>query len=962
MSRDFYKSVMYLDQIKRQEKLSEKELMNLLRDLRSLARFRYFFYNLENEHFLSIIAFRSFLSKALSDKHSDRPYIVSQYLKRMASKKSDETSQVIRKSRLADFRVVRNILETILFLDVDHAAQLVNFVTSRLLVKRHSDGELLGRLIVKYIDGDKVKEAALLFDCLCTPSVRKVAAAVKRQFPTISHEEAEGLLEQYEFVEMTKLAFPYLLEKIPLNLVKILESNIHRALDIEFPKGKGKRKEDFSYIWRPAIEEHEQNYELSRFKDALVSTLRDALITLLKKQHNGSLWSILKRFLKSRYTIFKRLALFTMSENAEQFMNLIKPLVLQNRNLDDHRIRHELFGLLKKSFPLFDEVTRQHVVSWIEAGPDTNWWIKWRTKEEGKPPSAESIQRFVNHWKLERYWIVRDHLPEKAQVIIQLERELGTPQHPDFPTWHESSVGGYESPFNLTEFLQKTDNELIEIFKNPPPVKEPDPIFRHQGLGMIFEGAIKESPSRFLPFAKVLAENKVLPVFVSHYFRGLREVWPLEKTEWKPQWTNELHILATQVADGKSNFHQWSVEQRSSLRLDLARLIEGIVSIRSLTHTADELNKLKVILLDMLGDPDPTESAERENYSTNKDWPFIALNHTSGEVLHALMKYALCYARYHPTVGERLEKDVREALETVLITEKRPSIFSVFGTYLANLWYLDATWTQNNLDLLFPKNDTLRFAAAWDAYLKFNNVYKDVYEALKSFYRKAIISGTKGRNPEDFDLTRLAQHLSLVYLRGWEDVTVRNSNVAQFFSKAPVTLRVSFIRQIRIGLQEMNKTDQLKENPQAWNRAKALWSWRARKAQSLATNKRQEDELSAFLDWLSVCPEDLPTMKDLISKSLRRWKAQYHSGAVTEYIARQSENYPELAVSLLVDFFLRPWDQYYYYFNEKEVREVLENALKAGEKSAVVAANVASKLGEYGRFDFKHIWDNVLSS
>ena len=34
-----------------------------------------------------------------------------------------------------------------------------------------------------------------------------------------------------------------------------------------------------------------------------------------------------------------------------------------------------------------------------------------------------------------------------------------------------------------------------------------------------------------------------------------------------------------------------------------------------------------------------------------------------------------------------------------------PSVRSVFGMYLANLWYLDATWVKTKMDILFPKNN-----------------------------------------------------------------------------------------------------------------------------------------------------------------------------------------------------------------------------------------------------------------
>lgn len=955
MQIEFYKRMKVLDGLKIKSPLTVKERQFLLNQLESLSIFRYFFYNLENPLFVSHKSFRKLMSISLSDKDTNRFFYISEYLKKIAQKDSANVFKIIIGSRPKDSRIDRILIEVILLLDIKHASKLARFCADHLICKGFAEGKIINDLVVKYLEGDKKSEALLIFDFVTKPVARNIKQSILK--------EAEGRLEEYEYKELLEMAFPKLLESQPRRVIHILERNLMTGLEIESESRKGRHKEDFSYIWRPAIEEHEQNYKFGKINELLVSTLRDSLVFVVKKGDDQFLRTLLQRYLRSRYTIFKRLALYILSENVEHYTDIIPRVVLNRKMLEDHRIRHELYGLIKKSFPQLAEEVREFILDWIDKGPKTKWWIDWRIKEEGKRPSDERIKQFENHWRLERYWIIIDHInnfyPEKKNIIDQLQKELGTPEHPDFPSWHESSVGGYDSPFTLAELQQKQDAEIIETLTDPPLVKEYDHIFKHQGLGMMFESAIKNEPTRFLHLAKRLSESNVLPVFISHYFRGMREVWGMQKPNWKPEWTTELDILATQVAKIDPSSSQWPIQERSRVRLDLTRFIEGIVTNRSFTPNDDQLVKLKNVLMSMLGDPDPNELDETQNYSTNNDWPFISLNHTSGEVLHTLVKYALCYARKHPTAGERFEQDVKQALEHVLDTENRPSVISVFGTYLANLWYLDADWTKNNLNKIFQKENRLKYEAAWNAYLKFNNVYKDVYDSLKQYYREAIARGIKKRKTKDYDLTKLAQHLSLAYWREWEDITTDDSTIAIFFKKAPITLRVSFIRQIGMGLREMKKTGQLEKNPKAWERAKELWSHRIAKIKSMQEVNREEDEISAFLDWLSECPESVETMEYLISQSLRKLKARYQSGATTEYLALQSTGYPTICVRLLNDFFKRPWDKYYYYFDNKDVRQVMENAVNAGGVTATLAANLASKLGEYGRFEFKDIWDTV---
>lgn len=940
------------------ETVLAKDVKTVLHDLRQTSHFRYFFYDLTNDGFLSFSSFRSFLIRVLSDKDSVRPHFVSSYMKTTASKKPKETYLVIRDSKPSDSSISRTLLEVVLLLEDKYAAKLVHFIKQYLIQKRSAEGKLLGNLLTKYLDAQNSEEAKILFDFLCRPIVHRVDRAVTKEFPAISRNEAEGRLEQYEFAEVLEAALPMLIDQIPSDVTKILEHNLLLALDIESKGNKGRQKEDFSYIWRPAIEDHEQNYDFGKIKEVLVSCLRDSLMQLASRQLDKSLPSILARYCRSHYTIFKRLALFVMSNNADHFGDLIKMFIHKKKNLDDHRIRHELFGLLQKNFPILETDTQQFILKWIERGPSTDWWIRRRKKEDGKAPSVENVQRFVKHWKLQRYWSIREHLSDKAEYMNQLEKEVGTPEHPDFPSWHESSAGGHESALTVEQLREMTNEQLLSVLKNPPQVQREDPIFRHEGLGMSFESVVKENPERYLPFASEIAKANVLPIFIKNYFRALRESWASHKLNW----TDDLDSLARLVAVGDPNPYGWGIEVRSSLRLDLSRLVEGIVSDKSITLSDEQLERLKSILLPMLGDPDPNETNKPQDYSPNNDWSFVALNHTGGEVLHALIKYALCYARKHSEPSSRLESDVRDGLHSILLLEKRLSILSVFGTYLANLWYLDAPWVKQNLLLLFPKQDKRRANAIWDAYLKFNSVYKDVYESLKFQYAKTVRSlrGKEPKTPRDDQ--RLAQHLALIYWRGWDDLNLEPSLVRQFFRYAPKVVRVSFIRQIGLGLREMKEQSRLAKEDAAWKIPRGLWEWRLQSHRHIADTMDYADEFGAFLDWLPHVPENIVTLQNLISRTLRKRSANSHTGAITEYLANNAKDHPLESVQLLFDFFSLFPERGYCYFDSKEVQIVLEAALNNGGEAKKLAAKIASSLGEHGYFQFKSIWDKAKES
>lgn len=955
---DFYRSVKYLDAVKSQDDLSASDIKTLLPDLRSTPVFRYFFYDLSNADFLKFSAFRSFLSQTLSENDNVRPHFVTMYLGRTVSNNPVEVYEVIRCSKPSDPVICANLLDVVGQLEAGHAAKLVRFVTRRLVHKGTAEGEDLGKLLVKYVEYNHKDEAALLLEHLTKPIPHKAPRLVTKEFPSIGHNEAEGCLEPYELEQVLKVAQPKLFQAIPLDLVRIFEGNLSLALDIEGGNPGGKRKDDFSYIWRPAVEEHEQNYDFGKIKEVLVSLLRDALLNMMDQGLADNLYPILRRYLRARYTIFKRFALFVISMHVERFKEVIRPFLLNKKNLDDHRIRHELFGLLQNNFPRLDADIRESILAWIEAGPSTDWWIKWRTKEEGKAASTESIAQFVNRWMLERYWPIRDHIPEKSELISSLQKELGTPDKPDFPAWHEVSTGGPESPLTSAKLKNMTENQLVDILKRPPSPTQLDPVYRNEALVLEFERVVKDNPQRYVPFASKMAADGVLTEFIRGYFRAMRESWAPHKL----QWTEELQLLASLVANDLPNPHRWSVVDRSRLRLDLARLIEGIVSDRSIALSDEHLVKFRSLIISMVGDPDPDEKSETDNYSMNKDWPFIALNHTSGEVLHTLIRYALCYARKHPQPSERLEPEVRASLGSVLATEKRPSVLSVLGTYMANLWYLDADWIKQRLDLLFPASDTLRAEAVWDAYLKFNNVHKTVYEHLKPQYAHAVRALRTKKPKAPRDNHRLAQHLAIIFWHGWDDVKRRGTLVTEFFKVAPLPVRVGFIQQLGLGLREMKEQDRLKPDDMVWKRLRALWEWRLRVHQPVTEAGRVEDDLGAFLDWLPHVPEAIVDIENLVSRTLRKRSQYSQTGAVTKYLAKQSNEHPLECARLTYDLFSVPWSRGTYYFALNEVKYILETALNSGGVARGVAAKVASKLGEYGWFEFKDIWDRAQES
>jgi hypothetical protein len=512
-----------------------------------------------------------------------------------------------------------------------------------------------------------------------------------------------------------------------------------------------KKPNEFSVAFIPTIDDHPENIFQNRFQNAFVRMVRDLLKAALNV-NKESATSTLDGLLKRDHSIFKRLSLSLIDENWHACSGLFHSFLSRGLFLD-YSLRHEVYTLLKRHYNSFSSELKDVIVKWIEEGPD------WKPREDNK----EQYELEVAIWKQD--WLSA-LLPSSYEPAIELYERYkkitkAEPEHPDLFARAEVSFGSV-SPLEVPELLEKTNEEIADYLKNfkeekgwKKPTKE--------GLGNALYEAIKSAPSKFdgnlKPFLQVPLNYQY------NIAQGFCDAWKENKTL---RWYDVLDycekiICSEQLWKDESSYRREVVSQIANL------LIEGT---RDDSHAfaKDHLPVAENVILTML---EKTGSDLRYP----EDIVTATLNSAKGRVIAALVNYALRVARlnYDKDAQVRWSEKIKEEFTNRLDRNVEPSLeWSVcIGEYLPNLYYLDKSWVEENINIMFPKENEDHWQAAMQGYLIVARLYDSLYDLLKknSHYQKAMVTEFKSEDSNK----RLVDHLCIAYLKGKESLTDEKS-------------------------------------------------------------------------------------------------------------------------------------------------------------------------------------------
>jgi hypothetical protein len=765
--------------------------------------------------------------------------------------------------------------------------------------------------------------------------------------------------DSWHYQEIVRKNIPDLVRATGMRALVLLGDTLDRALQLSTKDQDGQEPEDYSSIWRPAID-----YEPGSSREvtgALVSAVRDAALELVTHDL-ASVGQVVQVLERRRWQVFHRIALHVLRVFADRAPDLVAERLRNPGRFDYAGIRREYNLLASEWFARIGEGGQEDILHWIDVGPDIGLYKERWGAFTGQAVTDEDAQRYKERWQRDRLATFSSQLPEKWKTYY--EQLVGREGQPEDLTEGRRTTGGAfapGSPKKSEDLGKMAVAEVIAYLESWQPSGEflGDTI---AGLARELGAAVAANPE---PFAAHAREFSVLdPTYVREFLQALtlqaKQRVPFDWSEvfglvrWVCEQPKEMPGRKGSLTDRDPD---WGWTRSAITRLVAAGFESDAIpfGLRGAVWPGIEL---------LATDSDPTPNDEAHYLrGQNADPESLAINTTRGEGMSDVVRYAL-WVRGKIASGEngaeRLKRgfdeipEARQVLADHLDPRIDPSlaIRSVYGRWLPWLHLVDRAWVEGNLPRIFPDAQDLRGLrdSAWTAYIVHCDAYNDVFELLRPQYLhemdqigKHAYVGSHLGHPDE----RLAAHLITMYWRG--KLPIHDLLLQDFYQKSPAKLR-GYAMEF-VGRSLRNDTGEVA--PEILERLRELWAFRLGAAQAAGAPAYCAEELSRFGWWFAAKKFDDEWAVGQLAESLRIAKKAEPDHLVVESLAELAASMPRKSVECLAMIVAGDKEGWGVLGWRESARKILGEAMNSADEVArTVAADLIHRLGARGYFEF----------
>jgi hypothetical protein len=951
-----------------------------LEAIKRRADYEYFFSKLKSPTWLKPLWDAGFFRKAPSPVR-DGKYISfpfwpeSQYLARIAASEPELVLKIaLEIPPTENSRVHEDLIDAALQMPAAKSAQLAQRIETWAEVSNFSFlSEKLGSFISHLARGGQGSAALELARTVLAVIPGEEVEATLPGGTSKWRRDPQGRFDSWYYEEILKKNVPDLVTACGEKALVLLCDLLNSAVQNKRSHGGDEDSSDYSYVWRPVIEDHPQNqpYGLATM---LVSAIRDAAETLAKcsPEKISEVVNVIESYGGS---IYRRIALHLFRLFPDTARSQIKERLLDKKQFDDVSLQHEYVLLLQSEFGKLTSDDQKEILTWIENGPDLVSTEKGQTDSNRKERVSEESGSYVRRWQLERLAPLRDVLPEEWKKRYEEGvREFGQPKHPEFAAYITSGSGP-TSPKTATELSSMSVEAIVDFLANWQPPKDlwdQSP----EVLGRELASAVALEPQRF---AEQIERFKNTGLYTATYVRNvLRGVW--EGTAQKRQfsWPPVLELcdwivhqpreIAVEQSGHLDHDPHWGWTRKTIAELLERGFQEGPNEI-SLNLRQQAWNVLEPIT----DDSEPTPDYEEKYGGSNMNPATMSINTARGEAMHAVFLYGLWIRRHiekEPDAKTRLNRgfaemhEVRQVLDTHLVKDPSLAIRSVYGRFFPWLYLLDPDWAQTNIAKIFPTEASLRplYDAAWNTYIVFCQPFNDVFEVLKPVYAHAInqLGNQTGKKSQAYDPDHhLATHLANFYWRGKIALQDEGGLLELFWLKAPPELRGYLFE--HVGRSLSNTRDEIPI--EIIDRLKHLWENRLARAKASSHPEQHKDELAAF-GWYFIAGKfndewELDQLKEVLKLVNKIEDPKF----VVDRLALLASAHPAASVEclrLIIRSELKSWEIYSW---RKQAKEILQVAIQSEDPNArATGIDLVHRLGAMGYLEFRNVLPNPLTT
>lgn len=607
-------------------------------------------------------------------------------------------------------------------------------------------------LLKTLLDGKEYKQALVFADALLD--------IFPEEYGSHGSMHTRAYISEYEYEQMIKALGVLPAEELA-PFLRMFVSKLIKMIATVHVRGED-GNDDYSYIWRPAIEDHSQNHSYEKVDDCVISAVRDLL-----EKHIGYLIEVgkvenaqseLEEVLNNTpaFPILTRLKLhiyrlFPNAFNAEIEREISSPRLTS-------ATWHEYSLLVNTCFAQHSSASKRKYFTSIDA-------------------HDKAQDKYIDSWRVRLAGLVKDHLSatqkkKYANLLKQAEKL-------DQPYFTSYSMGtswvGPDTPKKESDLENKPVNEIIDLVKTWEP--SGDEFFgpSRSGFGMTLRNVIAKEGLKYSVAAPQFLTGGVRPVYIYNLISGLVE-WL--KTNKDLNWSGILELSSSVIESVKfGTLLPVESKKRDQMEADwddvmqeLSRLITRGLDTNSIPF--GEKDRVWTFIERATEHLDPTPEHE-EKYGNNNSDPYtMSINTVRGDAFHAVFAYIFWHNRVEKNTKKTwkasIPEEAKKILELHLDPARDPSatIRSVYGRFFPWMLSYGGEWTKALIPKVFPVDDLNLRYAAWETYLS-NMVFGEAYKLLRPLYELAVKDIRGGKVPKRkywVDVVeRLAEHAMIAY-------------------------------------------------------------------------------------------------------------------------------------------------------------------------------------------------------
>lgn len=632
----FYKRAVCLEVLKKQRAPTPEMAKILCDSLKAVeAHSRYFFSDLDNPVWFPHLNEQGLFDRPPEPIRTDKGIIMpyweaTEYLIRMASVYPDEVAEITTHIKTENFRIYEQLAKAAIQMPAQPAARIARAAIEWLSVPNQFFlVDECSELAVHLATGGEWEPAITLCEALLETNVDPVPDSMKDN--PYFRPRARFKHDIYEVERFIRDRIPALADVQLEEIIDLLERQLVKTMKLDQSDIK------LSY-WRHAVEDSPQNIGHGECKDVLMEAIRDQLCDWSQRD-SARVVPILERYINHVCSIFRRIALYVIQVNKQVYKDWARQLLTNRTLLYDVFIHHEYMHLLSNCFDLLTSNQQQQLLSRIMKG-----------HKKGKDESREKQELRKSLWIRDHLHMIREHLSRDLVSLLEsLNGRFGEPEHPDFLSY-TTSWWGSVSPVTQTQVEEMQDSELIEFLKtftsSGRDLRGPT----SEGLADAIKSAAIRDPVRFARIAPQMIDDRLKASYVYALLNGLKAAWKEGKDfEWEPV-LDLCESLIVRSMNTEEDSGQDSSEEDpikwTYIPGEISDLLEEGLKNDKHAIPTEYLPRIREMLFKLVADPHPTPEEEKDMLTTgNWSAAILSLNCNRGKAIHALINYALRFAR-----------------------------------------------------------------------------------------------------------------------------------------------------------------------------------------------------------------------------------------------------------------------------------------------------------------------------